>query len=188
MRNLLKIVDALFIGGGMTFTFLKSQGIPIGGSLCEDEELKTAAELLKAYPNKIHLPVDILIADTFSNDARTRSVLVKEGVPPSWLGMDIGHRTIEEWSTSLKKAATIFWNGPLGVFEMPLFAIGTQAIAQTLASAKAKTIVGGGDSVAAIHQMGLEDRFAHLSTGGGASLELLEFGHLPGIDALSDSP
>ncbi|OGN63592.1 MAG: phosphoglycerate kinase [Chlamydiae bacterium RIFCSPHIGHO2_12_FULL_49_9] len=186
MRNLLRVVDALFIGGGMTFTFLKSQGIPIGGSLCEDEELKTAAELLKAYPKKIHLALDLVVADAFSNDAKKKTIPVEQGIPTGCLGMDIGSKTVEEWSHFLKNAATVFWNGPLGVFEMPNFAIGTQKIAEMLAASRAQTIIGGGDSVAAIHQMGLADRFAHLSTGGGASMEFLEFGHLPGIDALSD--
>jgi len=188
IKKLLDKVDALFVGGGMTFTFLKAQGIEIGNSLCEDEQLQTARDLLHQSGKKIHFPIDLIIADAFSNEAQKKTVLLKEGIPSGWQGMDIGPKTIAEWSKSLEQAATVFWNGPLGVFEMPCFAVGTRAIAELLAKSKAKTIVGGGDSVAAIQQMGLSDKFSHLSTGGGASLEFLEFGHLPGIDALSDKP
>ncbi|HSX10701.1 MAG TPA: phosphoglycerate kinase [Chlamydiales bacterium] len=181
IQSLLKRVDALFIGGGMVYTFLKAQGIPIGDSLCEDPN--TIRDLPKT---KLHFPVDLVIANAFSNDATRRIVPIHQGIPTGWQGMDIGPQTIAQWSKELTKAATVFWNGPVGVFEMAHFATGTRGIAEALAHAKAKTIIGGGDSVAAIQQMGLGDRFAHLSTGGGASLELLEYGHLPGIDALSD--
>lgn len=186
IQNLLKIVDRLFIGGGMIFPFLKAKGIAIGSSLYDPKDLPTVQEILALPKSKaICFPTDLVIANSFSNEAAKKTVAVSEGIPPNWQGMDIGPKTVEEWSSLLSKAATVFWNGPLGVFEMPHFAVGTHAIAEMLANAKAETIVGGGDSVAAIQQMGLADRFAHLSTGGGASLELLEFGHLPGIDALS---
>jgi phosphoglycerate kinase len=184
IHNLLKRIDSLFLGGGMTFTFLAAQGISIGKSLFEPSEIKTAKEILLLNPS-IHLPQDLIIADAFLNDAHRKTVSVKEGIPPNWQGMDIGPQTIANWSQSFKQAATVFWNGPLGVFEMPHFAKGTEAIAKALIESKAKVIIGGGDLVAAIQQMGLSKKFYHLSTGGGASLEFLEFGHLPGIDALN---
>jgi phosphoglycerate kinase len=184
IHNLLKKVDSLFLGGGMTFTFLKAKGIEIGSSLFEEEEQKAASEILETAKS-IHLPSDLVIADAFSNDANRKVIKSKEGIPKGWQGMDIGPETIQEWSKLLQKAATVFWNGPLGVFEMPHFAKGTFEIATALANSAAEVVVGGGDSVAAIQQMGLGEKFAHLSTGGGAALEFLEFGHLPGIDALS---
>ncbi len=181
LKKMAELVDALFIGGGMVYTFLKAKGIAVGQSLCEDPQL------IKDLPmEKIHLPLDLVIANAFTADAQKKGIGFNEGIPSGWQGMDIGPKTVSEWSAILQKGATVFWNGPLGVFELPPFAAGTRAIAECLAKAKAKTIIGGGDSVAAVQQMGLADRFAHLSTGGGASLEFLEFGHLPGIDALSD--
>lgn len=186
IQNFLKQVDVLFIGGAMAFTFFKAQGIEIGDSPFEESELKTVEKIL-SLQKTVFFPKDLVIADAFSNEASHKTIPVESGIPKGWQGVDIGAQTVEEWSFSLKKAATIFWNGPLGVFEMPNFAKGTRAIAQTLANSQAEVIVGGGDSIAAIQQMGLADRFAHLSTGGGASLEFLEFGHLPGIDALSNA-
>jgi phosphoglycerate kinase len=183
IKKLLDKVDALFVGGGMFFTFLKAEGVEVGNSLCEDPA--TVRDLPK---EKLHFPIDIVIADGFSNDADKQIILAKNGIPEGWQGMDIGPKTVAEWSKILPKGATVFWNGPLGVFEMANFAKGTKAIAELLAKSKAKTIVGGGDSVAAVEQMGLGNQFAHLSTGGGASLEFLEYGRLPGIDALSTSP
>ena len=182
IRKLIERVDRLFVGGAMAFPFLKAEGISIGDSLCEGSE--TIPHLLK---EKIQLPLDLIIADAFSNGAHQKTVQVQSGIPKGWQGMDIGPETVRQWSKELGKAATVFWNGPLGVFEMPNFAKGTKGIAETLAHSKAKTIVGGGDSVAAIQQLGLADEFDHLSTGGGASLEFLEFGHLPGIEALSNT-
>jgi phosphoglycerate kinase len=184
IHNLLKRVDSLFLGGGMTFTFLKAEGIEIGSSLFEAGEVNGAKEILQ-NAKSIYLPSDLVIADDFSNDANRKIIESKEGIPEGWKGMDIGPKTIDAWSNLLQKAATVFWNGPLGVFEMPHFAKGTFEIARALAHSKAEVIVGGGDSVAAIQQMGMGEKFAHLSTGGGAALEFLEFGHLPGIDALS---
>lgn len=181
IKQLLNKVDALFIGGGMIYTFLKADGIEIGASICED-----ASEVKDIPRGKLRFPKDLVIADKFANDANIKTVSAGQNIPPGWQGMDIGPQTVQEWSKELGMAATVFWNGPLGVFEMAHFAKGTKGIAECLANAKAKTIVGGGDSVAAIEQMGLQKRFAHLSTGGGASLEFLEFGHLPGIDALTN--
>ncbi len=126
-----------------------------------------------------------MVANAFSNDARVQTLSIADGIPEGWYGMDIGPKTVIQWTGLLKDAKTVFWNGPLGVYEMPHFAKGTQAIASFLATLKAKTCVGGGNSIAAVKQMGLADQFYHLSTGGGASLEFLEFGHLPGIDALT---
>ena len=180
INNLLKHVDALFIGGAMAFTFFKAKGISVGTSLVEDP--KTIDHLPM---EKIYLPMDLVIADRFSNEARRKVIDVKQGIPDGWQGMDIGPKTITSWTQLLSKGRTIFWNGPVGVFEMPHFLEGTRALAKYLSQCDATTIIGGGDSVAAIQKMGLQDRFAHLSTGGGASLEFLEFGHLPGIDALS---
>jgi phosphoglycerate kinase len=187
IKHLLQSADLLFLGGAMTFPFLKCLGLSIGQSLCEEKEIPIAEELLAQSKSKIVLPIDLVIADAFSNEAKTQVISTSAGIPPGWQGMDIGPQTIQKWSEMLQKAATVFWNGPLGVFEMPHFAKGTQQIAEALAHSKAKTVIGGGDSVAAIQQMGLEKNFSHLSTGGGASLEFLEYGHLPGLDALSPS-
>ncbi len=177
IRNLLDRVDALFIGGAMAFTFLKAKGISIGDSPFEDPAL-----IESLSTTKLHLPLDLVIG----KEGAVQTVSVQEGIPAGWQGMDIGPRTVADWSKQLKGAATIFWNGPLGVFEKPPFDAGTRGIAECLAGMQAQTIVGGGDSVAAVQQMGLGGRFTHLSTGGGASLEFLEAGHLPGIDALTN--
>lgn len=190
LKSLLSKVDALFIGGAMAYTFFKARGIEVGDSLCENEFTAQADEFLLLAKNKkipVYLPEDVVIADSFSNDAKTQIIPTNQNIPNGWQGMDIGPSTIKNWEKALSHAAMIFWNGPLGVFEMPRFAKGTQAIAQTIAKTpKVISIIGGGDSVAAINEMHLADRFTHLSTGGGASLEFIEFGHLPGIDALSD--
>jgi phosphoglycerate kinase len=189
LKSLLPKVDGIFIGGGMAFTFLKAQGKKIGDSIHEEDQIPIALEFLKACSEKkipLWLPTDLVVANRFAEDASSKIVSLAEGIPDGWQGMDIGPRTREEWKKSLQNAATLFWNGPLGVFEFPHFAKGTQEIAHALAKLKAITIVGGGDSIAAIQQAGLADQFSHLSTGGGAALEYLEFGHLPGIDALSE--
>ncbi len=188
LKSLLNKVDALFIGGGMAYTFLKAQGIAIGASIHEDAHLSTAQELLKDAARKkikILLPKDIVAADSYAKDATSKVFTIEEGIPEGWQGMDIGPQTIREWALQLKKAQTIFWNGPFGVFEFPSFSKGTKAIAETLSHLKATTIVGGGDTVAAINQLKLAPHFTHISTGGGASLEFLELGSLPGIDILS---
>lgn len=190
IEALLKKTDALFIGGGMAFTFLKAQGISIGDSIHEDDFLEKA-KLLLISANKesmrLMLPLDFIVANRISADAETKLVEADKGIPQGFQGVDIGPKTIEIFSQKLQGAATVFWNGPLGVFEIPAFASGTKSIAQTLASITATTIVGGGDSIAALHAAGLAARMSHLSTGGGASLEYIEFGTLPGIDILSDS-
>jgi len=186
IKNLLKTVDRLFIGGGMAYPFLKAKNIPIGASLLEPGSVDMAREILKMSGSKIQLPVDLVVADAFSNDAKTQVIEVEKGIPDGLQGMDIGPNTIREWAEIFPKAATIFWNGPLGVYEMPKFMNGTREIALALANTKAKVVVGGGDSAAAVAQLGLEHSFTHISMGGGATLEYLEFGHLPGIDCLTD--
>lgn len=189
LKSLLSKVDGIFIGGGMAFTFYKAQGIEIGDSIHEDDQLSLARDFLQECSQKkipLWLPIDLRIADAFNNEAHSKTVSALQGIPPGWQGMDIGPKTAEEWKKLLEKASTVFWNGPLGVFEFPNFAVGTHRIAQAVARLNAVTMVGGGDSVAAINQIGLSSQFTHVSTGGGASLEYIEFGHLPGIDALSD--
>ncbi len=183
-------VDALFIGGGMAYPFLKIRGIPIGNSLCESDALPFAEEFLKHCARNqlaFFLPNDLIIADAFANDAHRQTVCVHQGIPVGWQGMDIGSATIQEWTTQFKSAASLFWNGPVGVFEFPHFAKGTNAIARALAELNAVTVVGGGDSVAAVAHLNLSSHYTHVSTGGGASLEFIEKGKLPGIEALSDA-
>lgn len=191
LSSLLEKADALFIGGGMAYTFMKAKGISIGNSLCEDELLEEAKNLLKRAEEKkvpLFLPKDVVIANAFDNEADTKIVEAEKGIPDGWEGMDIGPLTREGWSNTLQNAQMVFWNGPMGVFEMSNFAKGTRAIAETLSTLDAITIIGGGDSVSAINQLDLADTFSHISTGGGASLEYIEYGHLPGIDAIfSDS-
>jgi phosphoglycerate kinase len=189
LKTLVEKVDGLFVGGGMAFTFLKAQGIPIGKSLCEEELLETTKEIIEACKRRnirLYLPIDIRIAKEFQNDTTTWLVESRSGIPSNCMGMDIGPKTVELWSAALRAAATILWNGPLGVFEFPNFAKGTEAIAHVVAKSPALSIVGGGDSIAAIQAAGVAQEISHISTGGGATLELIEFGHLPGIDALSD--
>lgn len=189
LESLLTKVDAIFIGGAMAFTFLKAQGISVGDSLCEADLIEKANHLLQACASKkikLFLPEDLVIAQAFRDDAPAKTILTKEGIPSGWQGMDIGPRTAAAWQTELARAQTIFWNGPVGVFEFPHFAKGTNALAQSLAQLKSLRIVGGGDSVAAVNALKLAKYFSHVSTGGGASLEFIEFGHLPGIDALSN--
>lgn len=189
LKSLSDKVDALFIGGGMAFTFLKAEGISIGLSLCEDELLETTREIIRHCKSRgvaLHLPIDFRIAKEFAGETPTWLIDTKAGIPNECRGMDIGPKTIEQWKGLLAGAATILWNGPLGVFEFPKFAQGTTEIARTVADSPALSIVGGGDSIAAIHLAGVEQQISHISTGGGATLEFIEYGHLPGIDALSD--
>lgn len=188
-ETLISKVDAFFIGGGMAYTFFKALGKPIGKSICDDSMVNVAKEFLKDAKDKnipVYLPIDTVIADHFSSDATFKTVTFEEGIENSWQGMDIGEKTIDLWKTKLKPAQTVFWNGPMGVFEMDAFAKGTFAIAKILAQLEAITIVGGGESIAAVNILNLDDSFSHVSTGGGACLELIEFGHLPGFDVLSD--
>ena len=188
IRNLLDKADTIIIGGGMAYTFAKAQGGSIGKSLCEDDKLDYAREMIeKARKNgvKLLLPTDTVAADDFSNDAR-RQVVSTMAIPDGWEGMDIGPDTIKVFCDAVKGAGTVVWNGPMGVFEFDNFAAGTRAMAQALADSGAVTIVGGGDSAAAVEQMGFADRITHISTGGGASLEFLEGLELPGVACLLD--
>jgi phosphoglycerate kinase len=185
IRNLLEKTDNVLIGGGMANTFFKAEGYPVGDSLVEDEALETARELLQEAGTRLRLPVDIVIADRFDNDAEFK-IMAMGPVPDGWRILDIGPETVEAYSKVLKAAETVVWNGPMGVFEMPNFATGTFGIAKAVAESSAISIVGGGDSVAAINQSGLSDRITHISTGGGASLEMLEGKVLPGLAALQD--
>jgi len=186
IRNLLTRVDGLLIGGGMANTFLKAEGYEVGESLVEEDSVPLAKELLESAAGLIHLPVDAVVADRFAPDADSKVVGV-DRVPPGWRILDIGPATVAHFANRLSGAKTVFWNGPMGVFEFPKFAEGTFAIARVLADLKdAVTIIGGGDSVAAVKESGLADRMTHISTGGGASLELLEGKTLPGVAALED--
>ena len=185
IENLLPKVDALLIGGGMANTFLAAQGINIGQSLVESDKLDVAKGLIEKGGTKIALPVDVVIADKFAADAQSKVVPVDQ-VPSDWRILDIGPKTIDVFEEILTNAKTVVWNGPLGVFEMPAFAKGTVEIAKRLAKSQATTIIGGGDSAAAVEQAGVADKITHISTGGGASLELLEGRVLPGVAALQD--
>ena len=188
IRSLLAKVDSLLIGGGMAYTFIKAQGGQIGGSLCEEDKLDLARELLAEAEEKgvrLLLPVDTVIADAFREDAATRVVPAGQ-IPDGWQGLDIGPETRALFAAEVKQAATVVWNGPMGVFEMKPFAAGTEAVAKAMAESGAVTIIGGGDSAAAAAQMGVADRIRHISTGGGASLEFLEGKVLPGIACLED--
>ncbi len=188
IRSLLEKVDSLVIGGGMAYTFVKAQGGAIGDSLCEEDKLDLARQLLaeaEAKGVRLLLPVDTVIADAFSEEANTRTVTAGE-IPDGWQGLDIGEATRELFAQEIKSAATVVWNGPMGVFEMKKFAAGTEAVAKALAESEAITIIGGGDSAAAAAQLGYADRINHISTGGGASLEFLEGLVLPGIACLED--
>lgn len=186
ISNLLNKVDAILIGGGMANTFLAAQGYNMGKSLVETEALDTARKLLAQGGDLIHLPVDLRVADAFAPDANDKVVPVNE-VPEDWMALDIGQATVAHFANRLAGAKTVVWNGPMGVFEFPKFAQGTFAIAEILSGLKdATTIIGGGDSAAAIREAGLEDKMSHVSTGGGASLEFLEGIELPGVAALND--
>ncbi len=188
INNLLEKVDTLIIGGGMAYTFMKSLGEEVGDSLLEADYLDYAKEMMdkaKAKGVELLIPVDTVIAKDFANDAEHKTV-ARGGIEAGWQGLDIGEKTIELYKNAIKNAKTVVWNGPMGVFEMPTFAKGTNAIAQALAEIDATTIIGGGDSVAAVNQAGLGDKMSHISTGGGASLEFLEGKDLPGIVALND--
>ncbi len=188
INNLLEKVDTLIIGGGMAYTFMKALGEEVGKSLLEADYLDYAKEMMdkaKAKGVKLLIPVDTVVAQEFSNDAPHKTV-ERGGIEADWEGLDIGEKTIALYTDAIKDAKTVVWNGPMGVFEMPTFAKGTNAIAKALSEIDATTIIGGGDSVAAVNQAGLGDKMSHISTGGGASLEFLEGKDLPGIVALND--
>lgn len=192
VQNLMKLADAMLIGGAMAYTFLKSQGLPVGKSLVENDKLELARDLLaeaKTRNFRLVLPVDHVLAETFDSPV-TRTTDIAD-TPQGWMGLDIGPKTVALFDSEIAKARTIVWNGPLGVFEKPAYANGTLAIAKAVAAASAKgatSIVGGGDSVAAIEQSGVKSQISHISTGGGASLEFLAGEKLPGVEALTDKP
>jgi 3-phosphoglycerate kinase len=188
IRNLLTKSDALLIGGAMSYTFLKAKGFEVGKSLCEDDKLDLARSLMTDAGKRrlaFHLPEDVVVADRFAEDAAHKTVPA-EAIPKDWMGMDIGSHTAATYAKVIRDAMTVMWNGPMGVFEMPPFARGTRAVAEAMAQSKGVTIVGGGDSAAAVEQEGLADKMAHVSTGGGASLEFLEGKELPGVAVLAD--
>ncbi len=188
INNLLEKVDTLIIAGGMAYTFFKAKGLNIGNSLCEDDKIEMAKELMKKADDKgikMLLPVDVRVAKEFSNDAENKIVKI-ENIEDGWEGVDIGSETIEEFKSVLETAKTIMWNGPVGVFEFDNFAYGTNKIAEIVAGTDATTVIGGGDSAAAIEKAGYADKMTHISTGGGASLEFLEGKVLPGIDCLQE--
>jgi phosphoglycerate kinase len=185
IRNLLKLADKVLIGGGMANTFFKAQGYPIGDSLVDEDSLDIAREILQEGNSRLRLPVDVVIANNFADDA-DRKVMEMKPIPDGWRILDIGPETVAAYAKSLHQAGLIVWNGPMGVFEFPSFASGTFGIAKAVADSDAISIVGGGDSVAAINQSGLSDQITHISTGGGASLEMLEGLTLPGVAALLD--
>lgn len=188
INNLLEKVDTLIIGGGMAYTFMKALGEEVGDSLLEADYIDYAKEMMAKAEEKgvkLLIPVDTVVAKEFDNDAESKTVN-RGGIEKGWQGLDIGEKTIELYKEALKDAKTVVWNGPMGVFEMPNFAKGTNAIAKMLADLDATTIIGGGDSVAAVNQAGLGDKMSHISTGGGASLEFLEGKELPGVAAIND--
>ena len=185
IKNLLTKADTILIGGGMANTFLKAQGYPVGDSLVEDEVLDTARELLDLGKTRLRLPVDLLLGDKF--DAEAQSKVISTGaVPDGWRILDIGPETVKTYARVIKAAGMVVWNGPMGVFEFPRFAEGTYGIARAVAESGAISVVGGGESVAAVQQSGVADKITHISTGGGASLEMLEGRVLPGVAALQD--
>lgn len=188
IENLMKKVDSLIIGGGMSYTFFKAMGYEIGTSILDEESIDLAGELMKkaeAAGVQLLLPVDTVCAKEFSNDSE-KAVFDRDSIPADMMGMDIGPKTVELYKECISKAKTIVWNGPAGVFEMPSFEAGTKAIAQALAESDATTVIGGGDSAAAVEQFGFADKMTHISTGGGASLEFLEGKELPGVACLED--
>ncbi|HOP74785.1 MAG TPA: phosphoglycerate kinase [Bacillota bacterium] len=188
IRNLLDKVDALIIGGGMAYTFLKAQGKEIGRSLLDAEKIDFAKEMMakaEAKGVKLLLPVDTVVTDDFKNPTLTKTVS-SDAIPADLQGVDIGPETIKLFADVVKHAKTVIWNGPMGVFEVPQFAVGTKAIAEAMAQCAGTTIVGGGDSAAAVEQLGYADKVTHVSTGGGASLEFMEGIELPGVAALTD--
>ncbi|MER6988159.1 phosphoglycerate kinase [Saccharopolyspora hirsuta] len=184
IKALLPKVDKLLIGGGMAYTFLAAQGHGVGSSLLQEDQIESTKQLLAEHGDKLVLPVDVVVADRFAADA-DKQVVAADAIPDGWMGLDIGPRSVEEFAGILRESATVFWNGPAGVFEFPAFADGTRGIAQAIVDSDSFSVVGGGDSAAAVRTLGLpEDGFSHISTGGGASLEYLEGKDLPGVAVL----
>lgn len=188
IEKLLDKADKVLIGGGMAYTFFKAKGYEIGKSICEDDRIELAKEIMAQAGDKLVLPIDNVVADSFANDAQTQ-IVDAQHIPAEWESLDIGPKTVELFAEILATAKTVVWNGPMGVFEMPKFAEGTNGIAKAMAALgdQATTIVGGGDSAAAIKQLGYDDKFTHISTGGGASLQYLEGSPLPGVEAIADA-
>ncbi len=184
IERFLEQADTILIGGAMAFPFLAAQGHSVGDSLCAEEDVTLARQTLSGSGAKLKLPVDLVAGDRFAEDADTREI---DGVdvPDGWMGLDIGPRTAREYGEVIAGAGTVFWNGPMGAFEMEPFAAGTRAVAEAVAAAPGTTVVGGGDSASALRQFGLADAVSHLSTGGGATLELIEGKELPGVEALA---
>jgi phosphoglycerate kinase len=191
IERFLAIADTILIGGAMCFPFLSALGHPVGASLCEPEGVEPARAALRAAEAdgtaSLLLPTDLVIAERFAADARARQ-LDGVDVPDGWMGLDIGPASAARYAEEIARAGTVFWNGPMGAFELEPFAAGTRAVAQAVADSPAVTVVGGGDSAAALHRFGLTDRVDHLSTGGGATLELIEGRRLPGVAVLEESP
>lgn len=186
IENLIDKVNTLIVGGGMAYTFLKAKGYNIGTSICEEDKIELAKSLMEKAAAKgvdLLLPVDNAIAQEFNNDSE-KQIVASDAMPDGWMGMDIGPATIETYASAIKNAKTVIWNGPMGVFEFSNFATGTKEVAKALAESGSISIVGGGDSAAAVEQLGFADKITHISTGGGASLEYLEGKVLPGIDVL----
>ncbi|HOO55889.1 MAG TPA: phosphoglycerate kinase [bacterium] len=188
IENLIDRVDSILIGGGMAFTFFKAQGLEIGDSKCEEDRVEEAKRLLDIAAQKgkeILLPSDVVVADKFSEDAEYKTVPATE-IPSGWMGLDIGPETAEAFSNKIRECKTMVWNGPMGVFEMKPFAKGTFAVAETASKSDCISVIGGGDSASAVRKMGIAEKFSHVSTGGGASLEMLEGKKLPGVEALTN--
>jgi len=184
ITSLLPRVDSLLIGGGMAFTFLAAQGYGVGSSLLQEDQIETCKQLLADNPDKIVLPTDVVIADAFSADAAIQ-IVTADRILDNWLGLDIGPESSANFSQIASGAATVFWNGPMGVFELAPFADGTRAVAEAIAASASFSVVGGGDSAAAVRILGIDESgFTHISTGGGASLEFLEGKELPGLAVL----
>ncbi|MFC1691623.1 phosphoglycerate kinase [Nanoarchaeota archaeon] len=186
IENLIPKVDRILLGGAMIFTFYKAMGLEIGNSLVEEDQIETAKNILEKGRDKIILPIDIVCAKEITDEADTITVEYDK-ILPGWIGLDIGPKTIDEFENTLKEAKTIVWNGPLGAFETKQFAVGTNEVAKLISELDAVSIIGGGDSAAAIEKLGIEEKFTHISTGGGASLEFLEGKELPAIKALQDN-
>jgi phosphoglycerate kinase len=184
LETFLQTADRILVGGAMCFPFFKAQGHDVGASLCEEEGLEPARRVLAAGGEKLRLPVDLVAGRAFAADTETKD-LDGVDVPEGWMGLDVGRRTAASYAEVIRDAGTVFWNGPMGAFELEPFAAGTRVVAEAVAATEAVTVVGGGDSAAAIAQFGLADRVTHLSTGGGASLELIEGKALPGVEALT---
>ncbi|MGF1471509.1 MAG: phosphoglycerate kinase [Rubrobacteraceae bacterium] len=185
IESLLGVADTLLIGGAMCFTFFKARGYEVGESLVEEDYLDEAKRLMEDAGDKLVLPVDVVVAGEMEEDADTNTVKVDE-IPAGWMGLDIGPETVRLFGEHLSDARTVFWNGPMGVFEMDAFAKGTEGVARAVAGSDATSVIGGGDSVAAVNKLGLEEEMSHISTGGGASLEYVEGKELPGVAVLPD--